>query len=141
MTGVGVALLSGLFFAIYMTNLRFVRTTDARGLTLVNNLACAAALFPWVVFQLGLTAGAAATLLVMGVVQLGVPYYLFSRGLEEISLQEASLIVLIEPVLNPIWVAVVFGEIPSRATLIGGGIVLLSLGARYAWPLARRKLF
>jgi len=33
---------------------------------------------------------------VMGVVQLGIPYWLFSKGLEQISVQEASLIVLIE---------------------------------------------
>ena len=73
-------------------------------------------------------------------IQLGVPYYLFSKGLERISLQEASLIVLVEPVLNPVWVALAFGEIPSRATLIGGGIILLGLGCRYLWPLLSRSV-
>jgi drug/metabolite transporter (DMT)-like permease len=67
----------------------------------------------------------------MGVVQLGIPYFLFSKGLESLSLQEASLIVLIEPVLNPIWVALVVGEVPSPATLAGGVIILLSLLLRY----------
>ncbi|MGH7770151.1 MAG: EamA family transporter, partial [Candidatus Binatia bacterium] len=61
-------------------------------------------------------------------------------GLEKVSLQEASLIVLVEPVLNPIWVALVFGEIPSLPTLIGGGIILLSLGIRYAWPFTRKNV-
>jgi drug/metabolite transporter (DMT)-like permease len=140
LTGVGVAILSGLFFAIYMTNLRFVQRIDARYLTLVNNLACAVVLWPWVQSQLGLAVGQATTLAVMGVVQLGIPYFLFSRGIEKISLQEASLILLVEPVLNPIWVAAVFGEIPSRATLVGGGVILLSLACRYAWPLARRNV-
>ncbi|MGH7828822.1 MAG: EamA family transporter, partial [Candidatus Binatia bacterium] len=64
-------------------------------------------------------------------VQLGIPYFLFSKGLERVSLQEASLIVLIEPVLNPIWVALVVGEVPGVATLAGGGIILLSLLLRY----------
>lgn len=49
-------------------------------------------------------------------------------------LQEASVIVLIEPVLNPIWVALVVGELPSAGTLTGGGVILLGLVLRYAWP-------
>jgi len=139
MAGVGVAILSGLFFAIYMTNLRFVAPVDARYLTLANNLACCLALVPWVHSRLGLAVADIAILGAMGVMQLGIPYFLFCKGLEKISLQEASLILLVEPVLNPIWVALVFGEIPSFPTLIGGGIILLSLGLRYASPLARSK--
>ena len=137
--GVGVAILSGLFFSIYMTNLRFLKQVDPGYLTLANNLACCVALLPWVRSQLSLSSGEIVTLSVMGVIQLGIPYYLFSKGLERISLQEASLIVLVEPVLNPIWVAFAFGEIPSRATLIGGGIIVLSLGFRYVWPPARKN--
>ena len=70
----------------------------------------------------------------MGAVQLGMPYFLFSKGLETVSLQEASLIALIEPVLNPLWVALVVGEIPSAATLVGGAVILFGLGVRYLWP-------
>jgi drug/metabolite transporter (DMT)-like permease len=107
-------------------------------LTLSNNIVWCVALLPWVGSQLDLSLREIAILSVMGTVQLGVPYYLFSKGLERISLQEASLIVLVEPVLNPIWVALAFGEVPSRPTLIGGGIILLSLGFRYLWPLLNR---
>jgi drug/metabolite transporter (DMT)-like permease len=139
MAGVGVAVLSGLFFAIYMTNLRFVAAVDARYLTLANNLACCLALFPWVHSRLGLSLANTVTLGAMGVIQLGIPYFLFCKGLEKISLQEASLILLVEPVLNPIWVTLAFGEIPSRATLMGGGVILLSLALRYAWPRTRRN--
>jgi drug/metabolite transporter (DMT)-like permease len=84
--------------------------------------------------ELSLSAGEALTLALMGVVQLGIPYFLFSKGLETISLQEASLIVLIEPVLNPVWVALVVGEMPAPATMVGGGVILLSLAFRYALP-------
>ena len=136
--GVGVAILSGLFFSIYMTNLRFLKQVDPGYLTLANNVACCVALLPWVQSQLSLSLRETVTLSVMGVIQLGIPYFLFSKGLEKISLQEASLIVLVEPVLNPIWVALAFSEVPSRATLIGGGVILLSLGSRYVWPLIRR---
>src|SRR5712692_3354713 len=137
--GVGVAILSGLFFSIYMTNLRFLKQVDPAYLTLANNLACCVVLLPWVQSHLILSLRETLTLGVMGVVQLGTPYFLFSKGLGKISLQEASLIVLIEPVLNPVWVALAFGEIPSRATLIGGGVILLSLGFHYAWLWIRRS--
>jgi drug/metabolite transporter (DMT)-like permease len=130
--GIVVAVLSGLFFAVFMTNLRFLRAVDTGYLTLVNNLACCLALLP-LAPSLSLSWREALTLMVMGVVQLGIPYFLFSKGLERISLQEASLIVLIEPVLNPTWVALAFGEAPSLPTLFGGAMILLSLAFRYLW--------
>jgi drug/metabolite transporter, DME family len=121
--GVGVALFSGFFFAVYMTTLRFLKGTDARWLTFANNAACSLLLLPWLGGALALTAYDAALLAVMGVVQLGIPYFLFSKGVEKISLQEASLIVLVEPVLNPIWVAAAYGEVPATATLAGGALI------------------
>jgi hypothetical protein len=45
---------------------------------------------------------------------------------------------LIEPVLNPVWVALMVGEIPSMATLMGGAMILLGLGVRYLWPLVTK---
>jgi drug/metabolite transporter (DMT)-like permease len=77
----------------------------------------------------------AMILAVMGAVQLGAPYYLFSKGLQTVSLPEASLIALIEPVLNPLWVALIIGELPSTATVWGGALILFGLGVRYVWPL------
>ena len=93
----------------------------------------------WIVkSQLALSTDEVLILVVMGGVQLGLPYYLFSKGLQTISLQEASLIALIEPVLKPLWVALVVGEIPSVATVAGGGLILVGLGVRYLWPLLGR---
>jgi hypothetical protein len=42
-------------------------------------------------------------------------------------------------VLNPIWVGLVSGEVPSAATFVGGGIILLSLAGRYVWQLVRER--
>lgn len=136
--GVMMAILSGFLFSIYMVNLRFLKGVNPGYLTLVNNLACCLLLLS-LVPSLSLSPREVSALAIMGVVQLGIPYFLFSKGLETISLQEASLIVLIEPVLNPIWVALVFGEVPSLATLVGGGIILFSLGCRYVGLLRGRS--
>ena len=131
LSGVTVAIFSGLLFSIYMVNLRFLKGLNPLVLTFVNNFVCALALLPLTVSHLMLSGNQFVALTIMGVVQLGVPYFLFSKGLESISLQEASLIVLIEPVLNPLWVALGVGEVPSTATLIGGGVILFSLAVRY----------
>ncbi|MGZ8435789.1 MAG: DMT family transporter [Candidatus Binatia bacterium] len=135
MAGVVLALVSGLLFAAYMINLQRTKGIDPVYLTWVNNLFCALLLFGFVQAQLALTVNQAMILAVMGAVQLGAPYYLFSKGLQTVSLPEASLIALIEPVLNPLWVALIVGELPSTATVRGGALILFGLGVRYVWPL------
>ena len=139
MAGVLLALLSGLLFAAYMINLRRTQAASPAYLTWINNAVCALLLLVLVKSQLAITASQLGILTVMGMVQLGLPYYLFSKGLQSVSLLEASLIALIEPVLNPIWVAATVGEIPSAATLIGGSLILVGLGVRYLWPLLNRS--
>ena len=133
--GVAMALLSGLLFAIYMVSLRYLEKVNPGTLTFLNNLACCLVLLPFVKSELSVSFGEVWIVAVMGIVQLGIPYWLFSKGLETVPLQEASLIVLIEPVLNPIWVALAIGEVPSKATLAGGGLILASLAFRYLWQL------
>jgi drug/metabolite transporter, DME family len=139
MTGVALALLSGVLFAAYMINLRRTQDVQPIYLTWINNAFCALALLLVVHSELALTGWQLAILAVMGAVQLGMPYLLFSKGLQCISVQEASLIALIEPVLNPIWVALAVGEIPSSATLIGSAMIVAGLGVRYLWPLISRE--
>jgi drug/metabolite transporter (DMT)-like permease len=129
--GVMIALLSGLLFSIYMVSLRFLKEFNPGTLTFLNNLVCCLILLPLVGSELSLSLKEGWIVAVMGVVQLGIPYWLFSKGLEQISVQEASLIVLIEPVLNPLWVALIVGELPSGATLVGGFCIVGSLAFRY----------
>lgn len=104
MAGVMLAILSGVLFAAYMINLQRTQSVSPVYLTWINNVACALLLLWIVKSQLALSLNEIYILAVMGAVQLGLPYFLFSKGLQTISLQEASLIALIEPVLNPLWV-------------------------------------
>jgi drug/metabolite transporter (DMT)-like permease len=138
MAGVLLALLSGVLFAAYMVNLRGTQEVNPGYLTWINNSACALLLAYLVKSQLALSGNEIFILAIMGAVQLGMPYFLFSKGLQTVSLQEAALIALVEPVLNPLWVALTVGEVPSAATLAGGGMILVGLGLRYAWPLVNK---
>jgi drug/metabolite transporter (DMT)-like permease len=137
--GVTLAVGSGLLFAIYMLGARLLTEVNAGTLTVLNNVACCLLLLPFVFDQLSLSLSEGGLLALMGVVQLGIPYWLFSKALETVSIHEASLIVLIEPVLNPIWVAFAIGEIPSAITAIGGGLIIAGLAIRYGCAVMGAK--
>jgi drug/metabolite transporter (DMT)-like permease len=80
-------------------------------------------------------------LAVFGVVQMGIPYWLFARSLKVLSPQEAGIITLLEPLLNPVWAYLIDPEKESLpiGTLIGGGILLFALVWRY-WPSSRTEV-
>ena len=62
-----------------------------------------------------------------GALTSGVAYLLFLTGSRMIPSSEAGLIALLDVVLGPLWVWLVFAENPGAAALIGGAIVLASL--------------
>ncbi len=72
----------------------------------------------------------------LGVVQMGIPYSLYGRATALISGVEVSLISMIEPILNPIWVALIYGEVPGSRALIGA---VLIIGAVVAYTIIDAK--
>ena len=64
---------------------------------------------------------------VMGILQLGLAYVFLTTGLRSAPPIPASLVAGIEPVLNPILVAVTIGEPLSRLSLAGGALVFLTV--------------
>ncbi len=66
-------------------------------------------------------------LVLMGVVQFALPYVLYSAGIARVRAQVAILILMLEPVLNPLWVWLGRGEVPSPGTVIGGAVILISV--------------
>jgi drug/metabolite transporter (DMT)-like permease len=80
-------------------------------------------------------------LLVLGIVQLGMSYWLYARAIRHVTALEAVLIPVIEPILNPLWVLLFMHERPTRWALIGGSIVLGAVTLRAAVSVrARRNL-
>lgn len=70
---------------------------------------------------------AVAALLVLGVFQVGLAYALFDKGAKLTSPVSASLIGLLEAVLNPVWVFLFYGEKVGKFALIGAGIILAAV--------------
>jgi len=129
-TGLWLGVGSGLFYGLFLLWLRRLRYADPIAVTFVNCAGVAVLLAPipgvWDV-----DAQDVGLLALMGLVQFALPYVLFTAGLRLISGAEASLIALVEPVLNPVWVAIIVGEEPTTATIAGGAIILAGLGLRY----------
>ena len=74
----------------------------------------------------------------LGVVQIGVAYFLVMRGLRGVPAVEASLLGMVEPALNPIWVWLIYSEAPGAVAVAGGGIILAaSIGRAMADRPAR----
>lgn len=122
---------SGFFYGLFLLWLRRVRYADPIAITFANCMGVAA-LFSFALLRRDVDGEDLALLFVMGAVQFALPYLLFTRGLREVESAEASLLALIEPVLNPIWVALFYGEDPSAATIAGGAIIIAGLAFRYA---------
>jgi len=134
--GVMFGCLSGVGYAGVIYFLRKLRDFDSAWLIVVNLATTALCFSPapivtgywphgiqWVV------------LAAFGAVQLASPYYLFARGLKKISSQEGSCVALLEPVLVPVWVLLLYRERPAWWTAAGGGLILAGLLWRY-WPRA-----
>jgi drug/metabolite transporter, DME family len=122
---------SGFFYGLFLLWLRRVRYADPIAVTFANCMGVAL-LFSFALLKRDVDAEDLALLFVMGAVQFALPYLLFTRGLREVESAEASLLALIEPVLNPVWVALFYGEEPTVATVIGGAIIIAGLAVRYS---------
>ena len=79
------------------------------------------------------------SLFALGVFQVGIAYILLTEGLKTTPSVTASLVSGIEPVLNPILVAVFYHEYIGPTALIGAVIVVVSVIV-YNVLLARQKI-
>jgi DME family drug/metabolite transporter len=124
-----VALASGVAFALCIIGLRGLGGSAVAAVAWGNVLA---ALVAGPLWASGPSPAATDLLLLvyLGVFQLGSAYALFARGVQHTPAVEASLLVLLEPVLNPIWAFLLAGERPGPWALAGGAIVLGATAVR-----------
>ncbi len=131
-------LFSGIFYAGVVLSLRQMREFESAWLVGLNHLVTAVVLSPWAIssYQSGEHWPSGWLWLVLagfGMLQMGLPYVLFARGLKTIPGHEASGIGLLEPLLVPIWAYFVTAgeEVPKWWTLAGGGLIFTGLVVRY----------
>lgn len=123
-----VAIFAGMAFACYYMSLdgasesqRMSAILIAHGLTFLVGLP-----FTFV-YPPELSAAPVACILVLGVVQLGIPYVLLGRASGACPPLACSLLGAVEPLLNPVWVFIFDGEAPGLWVLIGGVVVVATI--------------
>ena len=155
--GIILALVAGASYGGVAVFLRLLRNESSIWLTVLHQLCSALVLVPVLLFRPHLASvrpnsngsplislvgadpsGSAVPyimltgLIAFGIFQMAVPYVLFSRGLSAVTPQEAGIIALVEPVLNPVLTFLVVGERPTLVTVGGGMIILAGIMWRYA---------
>ncbi len=123
-----LALLSGVFYSgVFMMNSH--EDSDSLSSVLIGMLLNVLTGLPFLIAERPLSAGTdvLVPILVLGVFQLGLAYIFLTLGLESTPPIAASLISGVEPVLNPILVAIFYGEMLTPLSLVGAAIVFISI--------------
>jgi len=70
-------------------------------------------------------------------VQIGFAAFLFSYAIKRITAIQSSLISIIEPALNPVWVYLAIGEKPTGLAIVGGIIILAAVVVSSIYSISR----
>ena len=130
-----LALLSGVTWAFTLMGLRWLGSTEEDGSATMstvvggNALACLICLPAALPVQQA-TIGDAAVVGYLGFIQIGLAYVLMTRGIRGVPAVEASMLLLLEPALNPVWAWLVHGEEPGTLPLLGGAVILAAMLVR-----------
>ena len=118
-----LAILSGVTGALMMVSFRAQKNGNPAESNLIAFLFTATLGFPFIMKETW-TVNSILILAFLGIVQIGFAFIFFTKGIKHIPALEANLIGTLEPMLNPIWVFLFYGESMGKFALIGGLIVL-----------------
>jgi len=142
-----IAIISGLFFAaMFITSEGVSDQTRASGIMQGQFLTAIIGLPVLFATHPAFTAQAIGGILILGIFQIGLAYVLYSIALKRAPLLTCSLLAVLEPLLNPVWVFLFAGENPGLWSLVGGVIVVAVItlwyvyDARHPQPQAQAQL-
>ena len=121
-----LALLSGVFYAgVFMLN--SFEKGDALSSVFFGQLLSAILLAPFVRFETEFGIPTLAAIFVLGSVQVGIAYIFFTTGTKYTDPVTASIVGALEPILNPVLVAIFYGEMLGKLSIVGAAIVILGI--------------
>lgn len=136
-----LALLSGVTYGgttIFLRRAKNTRPSDSLNLSCLLSFLFA---LPFIV-KAGLPQSGMSypALICLGVFQIGLPAVLLSVGIEKVPALSSVIITMIEPMMNPVWVALFAGEVPGASSVFGGLVILACIVAHVvAKHLAAKK--
>ena len=130
MIGNIAALLSGVAFAAFMLGMRKNKKEYQFSSIFYGNILVFLFCIPYMFDLKSISLNNFLMVSYLGIFQIGVAYIIFSYGLKRILAIEASLLSMVEPVLNPVWVFLGYGESPSFMAITGGLIIITAIMTR-----------
>jgi len=119
--------LSGLGWAATVCGLRWLsKLGEGNSMTpvLIGNCMAVAICLPWMLPIGAVPWGDVWALLYMGIFQVGLAYWCLTQAMSELSALEASLLLMVEPALNPLWTWLAHEERPGGTALAGGALII-----------------
>ena len=133
---------SGLVWALTLLSLRYLGRDERSERTTITavvagNLFASVGALPAALPLPAASAGEWATLVYLGVFQIGLAYVFLSSAVRRLPALETSLLLLLEPVLNPIWTWIVRREDPGGWTILGGAVIIAATAAKAVYDSRR----
>ena len=129
--GTLIGIVSGFCWSLTVMGLRWLsrRDADSGGMAsgaaaISGNLLAAAIAAPFAFPLPALHAADLAGVIYLGAFQVGASYVLLSYGLRHVPAAKASLLLLAEPALSPVWAWLVHGEAPGLWPVVGGAVII-----------------
>ena len=132
-----IAAFSGVLWATTLMGLRWLgrqpgQDNAAISTVAVGNLIAFLACLPMALPVHGATTVDWVVIGYLGVFQIGLAYLFLSTGIRHLPALEASVLLLAEPALNPVWAWLVHGETPGPWA-IAGGVLILGASSLKTW--------
>ncbi len=132
MLGNILAMVAGAFFGGMFVAVGNTKGEEKMSGILLAHVFCAAIGLPVMAFtENTFDAKGIALVIVLGVVQLGIPYVLYGLASNRCSTISCVVISALEPIFNPVWVAIIDHEIPSPLA-IASGVFLIAVITAYS---------
>ena len=129
-TGNLLAVVCSITWAFTLLGLRYLQrgSTHVAGVGMsavaIGNFFASVAALPFAWPLPAASASEWATVAYLGVCQIALAYVFLTAAMRVLPALEVSLLLLIEPVLNPTWTWLIRGEDPGSYTITGGAIII-----------------
>ncbi len=136
-----LGMFSGITWALTLTGFRWLakRGESPAGVVVAGNLIAFFVCLPMSLPVEHVTVVNAAVVLYLGIFQIGLAYMLLTRSIHHVPAVEAATLLLLEPVLNPVWTWLLQGERLTATTLSGGILIVGALLGSTYWAKFRES--